>query len=493
MTATLRRAAVCAAMLLLSAPLQFAQTNQGTDFYLGFMQNLGSPNLVLFITGNTATTGTVTIPGLAFTTPFTVTPGAITAVNLPASAATSGSDAIQNRGVHVVSGAPVTVYGLNQVSFTTDAYLGLPATLLGTDHIVLGYRGGLGGPSEFEIVSSQDNNVVTITPSAATAGGHAAGIPYTITLNTLQAYQVQANDGTSGVLDLSGTLISSTKPLALFAGALCTNIPTTSSVACDHVVEQIPATGAWGQNFLTVPLATRTGGDTFRVIARDNGTVVQINGSTVATLNRAQIFQTVLGSSTQNLITTSGPALVAQYSNSTTFDNVTSDPFEMLIQPTEQFQTSYTVTTPAASPVAFTNFVNVVAKTSETATCRVDGAAIAGFSPIGASGYSGSKVPVSIGTHNLNCPSGFGTYIYGFASFDSYGYPGGLGLKFISTPRCDVNGDKVIDLLDINLILAARNVPASGPEDPRDADGDLTITVADARACQQKCTNAGCK
>jgi hypothetical protein len=83
--------------------------------------------------------------------------------------------------------------------------------------------------------------------------------------------------------------------------------------------------------------------------------------------------------------------------------------------------------------------------------------------------------------------------VYGFASFDSYGYPGGLGLRFISTPRCDINGDRIIDLTDINLILAARNLPAAGPEDPRDADGDLTITVADARACQQKCTNAGCR
>jgi hypothetical protein len=394
-----------------------------------------------------------------------------------------GSNAIDNKGIHVTSQLPVTVYGLNQIPFTTDAYLALPATLLGTDHIVLGYKGGAGGPSEFQVVAAQDSTQVTITPSQA-ALGRAAGVPFTITLNQMQTFELQGNDGTAGNIDLSGTIITSTKPIALFGGAVCTNIPSESSLACDHIVEQIPATGAWGQNYLTVPLATRTGGDTFRVIARDDGTVVKINGATVATLNRAQIYQTLLSSSSFNTISTSAPSLVAQYSNGTTFDNVTSDPFMMLIQATEQFENSYTVTTPAASPVAFTNFINIVAKSTETSSCLLDGAAVAGYAAIGGSGYSGVHVPVSIGTHNIACPSGAGVYTYGFAAADSYGYPGGLGLKFISTPRCDVNNNHVIDSTDVQLIFAARNTPASGPEDPRDADGDLTITVLDARICQ---------
>ena len=57
---------------------------------------------------------------------------------------------------------------------------------------------------------------------------------------------------------------------------------------------------------------------------------------------------------------------------------------------------------------------------------------------------------------------------------------------------CDVNGDGVIDLTDINLITAARNQLALGPGDPRDADGDGKITVTDARICSQRCTRASC-
>ncbi len=57
---------------------------------------------------------------------------------------------------------------------------------------------------------------------------------------------------------------------------------------------------------------------------------------------------------------------------------------------------------------------------------------------------------------------------------------------------CDVNGDLSIDRTDIGLIAAARNTPASGPGDPRDFNGDGTITVNDARGCVLQCTNARC-
>lgn len=480
---------LCAIGVSLSAATASAQTNQGTDFYLGFPQNYsGDANLRIFVTGSTATTGTVEVPGIGFTASYSVTPGTITSVTLPPTAEAMTSNVVETKGIHVTAASPVTVYGLNQIQYTTDAYLGLPAPLLGTDHIVLGYTGGAGGPSEFQVVASQDATTVTITPTAA-AGARSAGVPFTITLNRLQSFQLQAS---STATDLSGTLITSSAPIALFAGSVCTNIPSTQYIACDHVVEQIPATGAWGMNFLTVPLATRTGGDTFRVIARDAGTTVTVDGAVKATLAKAQIYQTLLSSTSNHSIVTSGPALVAQYSNSTSFDGVTSDPFMMLISPTEQFQNSYTVTTPAANPVAFTNFINVVAQAGDVSACKIDGGAITTFTPIAGTNYDGAKIPVAIGTHNVSCPNGSGVYTYGFASYDSYGYPGGLGVKFIAAPRCDVNGDGQIDNKDISLIFAARNTPASSAEDKRDADGDLMITVADARVCQQKCTHAGC-
>jgi hypothetical protein len=61
----------------------------------------------------------------------------------------------------------------------------------------------------------------------------------------------------------------------------------------------------------------------------------------------------------------------------------------------------------------------------------------------------------------------------------------------ISIPG-DADGDGDVDRDDINLIVAARNQPASGPDDPRDLDGDGIITVLDARKAVLECTLPGC-
>ena len=56
----------------------------------------------------------------------------------------------------------------------------------------------------------------------------------------------------------------------------------------------------------------------------------------------------------------------------------------------------------------------------------------------------------------------------------------------------DLDGDGDVDRDDMNIILAARNTPASGPDDPRDLDGDGMITGLDARKLVLLCTRPRC-
>ncbi len=57
---------------------------------------------------------------------------------------------------------------------------------------------------------------------------------------------------------------------------------------------------------------------------------------------------------------------------------------------------------------------------------------------------------------------------------------------------CDVDANAQVDIADIQAIFAAIRQPASGPSDPRDYDGDGTISVVDARSCVLQCTNPQC-
>jgi hypothetical protein len=53
---------------------------------------------------------------------------------------------------------------------------------------------------------------------------------------------------------------------------------------------------------------------------------------------------------------------------------------------------------------------------------------------------------------------------------------------------CDIDLDKDVDINDLRLISAGNLKPKSGPNDPRDANGDGIISVADVRYCQLRLT-----
>ena len=216
----------------------------------------------------------------------------------------------------------------------------------------------------------------------------------------------------------------------MFGGHQCANIPS-GKVACDHIVEELPPTTAWGQNFVSMPLATRTAGDTFRILASQDATTVQLNGSTVATLNRGEFHEQIVTGPAQ--ITANKPVLVMQYSNSSSFDGVTSDPFQMMIPPFEQFLASYTVSTPASGfrPTSSTSSrrTRLSGRSSSTARRSLP----ARSRPSAAPGSRARRSPWRSARTTSSGPLPFGVHSYGFASFDSYGYPGGLSLSEVAS------------------------------------------------------------
>jgi IgGFc binding protein/Bacterial Ig-like domain (group 1) len=404
-------------------------SNAGREFWVGFPTNYGGETqLTLYITGGTATTGTVTIPGESFSETFTVTPGAVTAVKLPEGAQMQTTDGIEEKGIRVSAEAPVVVYGLNDYPFTTDAYTALPTSVVGTSYTVLAFGSGLGGNSEFSVVATQNGTEVTITPSVEGGGGGSrpAGTPYTITLNQGQEYQLRA---TNNPEDLTGTKITSTAPVSVFGGEQCANIPNENYYACDHVVEQNIPEDAWGTSFLTVPLKTRSGGDDFQVVADQNETHVELNGSVVATLNAGQYYtQEVEGSAVWKA---DKPVELAQYSNSSSYDDTTGDPFMINIPPYQQFETEYTITTPVNSQTVFGNYVNLVVPKTAVGLVKIDGAAVPAseYSPIGSSEFEGAQLEIASGSHVITGNGQpFGAFMYGFSEYNGYGYFGGMSL-----------------------------------------------------------------
>lgn len=430
-------------LLALSSSAQDSstRTSEGTDFIFSFSPNNSTPTkLTLFISSKVPAAGIVDIPRLGTKLPFSTSPGTVTSVAIPVSMATFPTGAKSTYGINVTSDFPVSVYALNQLTNTTDAFLVLPTHALGKNYFVASYNGySSGSPSQVAIVGVKDNTQIKITPSVATTTG-AAKVVQTITLNKSETFLLAA----TGNFDLTGTSIESDAPLAVTSGAKCANVPVNVT-ACDHLVEMMPPLSAWGSSFVSYPLATRVKGDLIRVISSADNTEVKVNGMIVTTLSKGAYYDQI--SKEANIIETSNPSLVIQYSLGQSYDGVISDPFMMLVPPTEQLLDAYTFSTPASGFTS--NFASVVIRTSALDTVLLDGLKPdpALFKPIGDGAFHGAQIPITPGSHSISANAKIGLYVYGFGSYDSYGYPGGMSTEIINSVDGDYKNVRVISTL----------------------------------------------
>ena len=412
---------------LVSMNLRAALDSKGTDFWIMFNTNIdNSGSREIFITSDLNTSGVVDVPGLGFSQPFVVAANTVVSVVVPMATSTHTSDVIDNLGIHVTALQEVTVYGLNYRPFSTDAYLALPVDILGTDYTVLTYpNSNIVNGVEFGIVGVVNGTTVTITPSVTT-GPRIANVPYNIVLNQGETYELRNTDATG---DLTGTTILSTQPVGVMGASQCSNIPS-GFVYCDHICEMIPPSTTWGKNFVTVPLKSRINGDTWRMMASQNGTTVTINAVPQPVINAGQFIEVLL--TTQSIINSDKPILLAQYSNGSSFSGNPGDPFMMIIPPYEQYLAGYTLTT-VSGYVA--HYINVVAPNAVVGSLTLDAVIVpvVDYTPIGVSGFSGAQLTVVPGSHTLAATLPFGAFQYGFNNDDSYGYPGGLSLAPIAT------------------------------------------------------------
>ena len=408
----------CAAIIFIFAVSAcLGQTSAGTDFWVMFPKNHdGAGGQSLIIVSKAAAFGTVNIPGLSFSAGFSVIPGASTTVTLPKEAYAASDDGIEQRGIHVNSDNEVIVYGLSYNRYSSDAFLALPVSSLGTDYMVLSYRDGSDGP-QFGVAAAYDNTLVTIVPDIAT-DSRAAGVPYSVVMNSGDTYQLHNYSG-----DLTGSVITSDKPVSVIGGNRCAVVPSTS-LSCNCIVEQLPPVNSWGKRFLTMPLASRSKGDTIIFLASADDTTITVNGAAEAYLNRGGHYEMVPAG--PSYVESNNPVLAAQYASSWKYDSVTfGDPSMTLVTPIDGFMTAYTVSTPQGWPAY--NYLNLTMDNSGTSGIKLDGVCIppSNFTRIGQSNFYGAQIAVGQGEHDLQADRPFGLQAYGFDRYDAYSYPGG--------------------------------------------------------------------
>ena len=423
----------------------------GKDFWLAFPGNYypDPTNQVrpqLCLVGQKGTIVTITIDGIGYTKTVALVGNSLN-VELPKAADLGDlSDAIVNKGIHVVSTEPIGVYGLSQVKYTSDGFLGLPTESLAREYIVASYPNVHTGVPElngtqFAVVATEPLTTLSITPSFVTPP-HDNGFAFTLVLtNVGDVYQLRnTNDAPA---DLTGTIIESDKPVAVFSGHQVANVNSSEVFFADYIVEQLPPVRRWGREFFPVYSEGRLKGDTFRVIASADNTEVEIDGTTVANLDRGEFYETVITTVSAH-VKTSRRSLLMQYANSSDFDGVVkSDPFMTLVPARPHFSTQHVFCT---APAGFEkHYINVVVPVAAKNTVNLDGAAIGvPFFDIGTSGYAYGQKEVTAGVHTVTTGLASGVTVYGWSEYESYAWPACLFFgdttppKLINCPTHDI-------------------------------------------------------
>jgi hypothetical protein len=254
--------------------------------------------------------------------------------------------------------------------------------------------------------------------------------------------------------DLTGSIIKGDKPFAVYGGSDCTFVPY-DKFACDHIEEQLFPFSKWGityigsHSFLDAFNTDNGGGandqaaDLYRIVAGVDGTELSftppLNGTiSTMTLSAGQVYQF---QTTQDFQASSQdaahPILMAQFFAGQEASNMdplglkkgVGDPSMVLMIPIQQYRNDYIFLTPSTIKQDYMNVIKVVGSDA-----ALDGANIAGpFDPVTGTSYEVGRIKIGDGQHTLQCVQPCGLIVYGFDEFVSYGYPGGLDLKSITS------------------------------------------------------------
>jgi len=224
------------------------------------------------------------------------------------------ADQVLNKGVRIRSNAFITAYYeiITSCQCNPEIFALKGKNALGTEFFTpfqTAWSNGNYFPVPYaaaDIVATEDNTVVTITPTTAVIG-HAAGVPYQITLNQGQTYSMAAQY-TSGPDHPAGSYITSNKAIAVTI-----KDDSVGNGSCyDIMGDQVIPTSLIGTDYIVMKGFLSDGaGEAIYVLATEDNTDIFIDGAATpaATINTGQQWSYLI-TNPSTYVSTSQPAYI---------------------------------------------------------------------------------------------------------------------------------------------------------------------------------------
>ena len=362
---------------------------------------------------------------------------------------------------HIKTDVPVVAYQINPYGggsvAVTAASLLLPTSVWDLNYVAVNVSPASVGNPSLNIVAKEDGTQVMFTPNAQVVGGTgvpggAPGTPITISLNKGQHAQI------TQPTELTGSAITSTKPIGFMAGQTCMRMPS-ETFYCDHGEQMVPPVKALGSRYVGVMYRPRVATETqtfWRIVGAVDGTTLtySTNVGGPVTINKGQqvIFQTGTPFVVQSQDADHPFMLFTYMTSSQHVSDGFGDPDFVTSVPPEQYLTQYVFFTDPTYPE--TNLVVVRARGSDGQFHDVSldcSGPLTGWTPIGTdfeftrkdlmTGNFAGVGNCSTGRHEMKSDAPFGLWVWGwgtpqtstFTANVSYGYPGGMNVAPINT------------------------------------------------------------
>ncbi|MGE0784909.1 MAG: IgGFc-binding protein [Sandaracinaceae bacterium] len=378
----------------------------------------------------------------------------------------------------IESNYPVVAYEFNPIvqNYSNDASLLLPTSGLDLEYRVLGYPtskpvdpfgsfDGVPDHSYVTIVGTEANTTVRVTPTHAIVGDNyglgvgpaMAGETLTFTINRYDVLNLET-DGAPG--DLTGTVVQSSAPVAVFSGGEAAIAPVgndappppggipESRCCTEHLEEQVFPTTSWGRDFVMTHSPRRGASwvepDIYRIMADRAAVTVTTNlaGADASFTIQPGEWREFYAQESF-ILRASGPVSIEQIlvSQGWVDDWVAGnggDPSMIFFPPYEQYRDHYTFLTPSTFSADY-----VVISMPVSTQVLLDGGDIMSdefmmlctyetAGDLEGITYQAVTCPVEAGSHTIEADMPVGITVYGYYSVGSYGYVGGSNLERIN-------------------------------------------------------------
>ncbi len=367
-----------------------------------------------------------------------------------------------SKAFRIESDVPVVAYQMFPYgggnSTVTGATLLLPTSVWGTNYIAVDafaqYPSSSWNPS-LDLVAHEDGTEITLLPKVAVVGGGGVasaskGVPVKYTLSAGQVLQITQPE------ELTGSPLSSNKPIGLYAGHHCMTVPALTATSCDHAEQQVPPIRALGSEYVAVgPRARSTSPEApvYRLIGAVDGTKLTFepSGTGPAALALGEVAE--ITTATPFVVRSQDkdhPFLLASYMTSSySIVKGYGDPDFVRVVPSAQYLRRTVFLTDPTYPE--TNLVVVRRKgaagfSDVTLDCA---GPLAGWTKVGASdAYEWTRVDLvkgfspigkcDNGRHEMSSAASFAVTVWGWGTpesggaYTSYGYPAGESVALIN-------------------------------------------------------------